>query len=85
MWMIVKAKTIYHEGDERSRTHPGHGYPSYTEEVSEVTTFTDYKKFVDTVEELTVARTKVKFSAYSVTPVNVSMKVVVTLSETQNR
>lgn len=24
---------IHHEGDERSRTHPGHGYPAYTETV----------------------------------------------------
>jgi hypothetical protein len=24
--------SVHHEGDERSRTHPGHGYPAYTEQ-----------------------------------------------------
>lgn len=32
-------RTIYIPGDERSRTHPGHGYPASSEEV------TDMKKF----------------------------------------
>lgn len=32
-WAIVEIKTIHHEGDERSRTHPGHGYPAYDESV----------------------------------------------------
>ena len=32
---MVIARTIDHEGDERSRTHPGHGYPAYTETVHE--------------------------------------------------
>lgn len=30
-WVIVKDGAVHHEGDERSRTHPGHGYPEYTE------------------------------------------------------
>ena len=29
--IIVKTESIHHEGDERSRTNPGHGYPAYTE------------------------------------------------------
>ena len=29
--LVFQEQNIYHEGDERSRTHPGHGYPSYTE------------------------------------------------------
>ena len=28
---MVIARTIDHEGDERSRIHRGHGYPAYTE------------------------------------------------------
>jgi hypothetical protein len=31
---IIEFGTIYHEGDERSRTNPGHGYPAYTETTS---------------------------------------------------
>lgn len=28
---IIEFGSVYHEGDERSRTNPGHGYPAYTE------------------------------------------------------
>lgn len=31
--MIYYEKRIHHEGDERSRTNPGHGYPAHTEVV----------------------------------------------------
>lgn len=26
-YAVIKKETIYTPGDERSRTHPGHGYP----------------------------------------------------------
>ena len=29
-WAIIKIQTTYHEGDERSRTNPGHGYPAHS-------------------------------------------------------
>ena len=32
--IIFDNKQIHHEGDERSRTNPGHGYPAYTENVN---------------------------------------------------
>lgn len=32
--LIYKTQSVYHEGDERSRTHPGHGYPAYTEQIN---------------------------------------------------
>jgi len=37
-------ESVHHEGDERSRTHPGHGYPAYT------STHTEVKKFKDEEE-----------------------------------
>ena len=36
---IIETDFIYHEGDERSRTHPGHGYPAYTETVTNLREF----------------------------------------------
>jgi hypothetical protein len=39
--LVFKTQTIYHEGDERSRTNPGHGYPAY----SETTTSIEYIPF----------------------------------------
>lgn len=32
----VKTTNIHHEGDERSRTNPGHGYPAWTEQIVSV-------------------------------------------------
>lgn len=32
--IVYKTRSIYHEGDERSRTNPGHGYPAHTEIVN---------------------------------------------------
>jgi hypothetical protein len=32
--IIYKTIHIYHEGDERSRTNPGHGYPAYDEQIA---------------------------------------------------
>lgn len=34
--LVYDDRTIHHEGDERSRTHPGHGYPAYDEVISSV-------------------------------------------------
>ena len=42
-----RVQHIFHEGDERSRAIPGHGYPAYTEEIKSI----DYMVFV-TKEDL---------------------------------
>lgn len=31
--LVYATTSVHHEGDERSRTNPGHGYPAYTETV----------------------------------------------------
>ena len=31
--VVFSVKHINHEGDERSRSHPGHGYSAYTEDI----------------------------------------------------
>ena len=41
--LVFKTTSIYHEGDERSRTCPGHGYPEYTETIHTI----DYFPFTD--------------------------------------
>lgn len=66
LWLIVTSDTIHHEGDERSRTHPGHGYPAYSEEVDRIQRFTDYKEFLYKVEQLLL--NKKKYSAYEAKP-----------------
>jgi len=31
--LMFNTSSVYHEGDERSRQCPGHGYPAYTETI----------------------------------------------------
>lgn len=38
---VVVERKYYVEGDERSRTNPGHGYPAHTD------TFQEFKEFSD--------------------------------------
>lgn len=40
-WAIITTSSIYIEGDERSRTHPGHGYPAHTETTIQYQAFTN--------------------------------------------
>ena len=34
--MVFDTTCIHHEGDERSRTCPGHGYPAHTETIDTI-------------------------------------------------
>jgi len=45
-WVIVKNQSVHFEGDERSRTAPGHGYPAHTNQYAVVyQVFTDEESF----------------------------------------
>lgn len=46
---VIYSETIYHEGDG-SRTHPGHGYPAYTEEKQVIRTFESETEFLAWVQ-----------------------------------
>lgn len=49
-YAVIIERRIQHEGDERSRTHPGHGYPAHTETVKEFKEFkneTDFREWVE--------------------------------------
>lgn len=70
VWLIVKSRNIYHEGDERSRTHPGHGYSAYTETVEDTTRFINYDAFFNEVDEL--MKRGDKFLAYEAVQLTVT-------------
>lgn len=44
--LVFESHSIHHEGDERSRTCPGHGYPAYTETIKTI----DYIVFANEQE-----------------------------------
>lgn len=71
--IIYKHQRIHHEGDERSRTNPGHGYPAYDEDVqiNEHYVTTDKQEWEDKIVELTEKQRSSpywteKFSAFEV-------------------
>lgn len=46
-WAIVSIKSTHIPGDERSRTHPGHGYPEHTETSILYDVFTSENEMTD--------------------------------------
>ena len=60
-YAAIITDTLYHEGDERSRTHPGHGYPAYSESVEKFRKFKDYADMQEYVEEQTSNYSKDKY------------------------
>lgn len=42
--LVFKTHSIRHEGDERSLTNPGHGYPAYTETIHAVSASVSFKE-----------------------------------------
>lgn len=58
--LVYKTSSTYVEGDERSRTHPGHGYPAHTEtnESFEHFVTTDRGDWERYIAELVLAREK---------------------------
>jgi hypothetical protein len=57
---LVKTST-YVEGDERSRTHPGHGYPAHTVEGLEIVKFRDQAEMEAWIQKETTSYSKRSF------------------------
>jgi hypothetical protein len=78
-YFIIEGAQVYHEGDERSRTHPGHGYPAYSESVVKIRAFDDMREWESVLKEL--ATEGKKFKAFTAVPAKVTteLKVEVTI------
>ena len=50
-WVIVKNQSVTIPGDERSRTHPGHGYPEHTEHYLSMTVYETKKVMLAEMEK----------------------------------
>ena len=73
---IIEFSSIYIEGDERSRTCPGHGYPARNEPVSKYIAFTDQEEWANEVGRRTKRDDK-NFVALRVKMAVVDMQVTV--------
>lgn len=75
-FMLVTKRTIHIPGDERSRTHPGHGYPESTEKV-------DHIEFYDTEVAITQAIDRlghfVEYRVFSVQELKVKRETKISL------
>lgn len=78
-YAIIKdsSHTIHHEGDERSRTNPGHGYPAYDERIESISfeAFTNKTQWEDRIRQLTIKNEV--FKAIEAKPVSVETEVIV--------
>ena len=64
MTYLLITKKMYHiQGDERSETHPGHGYPAHTDSFDEVRIITDENELKTKIKRLTESKTP--FSVFS--------------------
>ena len=73
MVLVPNTRVIQHEGDERSRKYPGHGYPAYTETIHSMDVYA-----LPTQEDLLVlagALGEENFTAVECTPVKFRRKV----------
>lgn len=78
---VVVETSIRHEGDERSRTHPGHGYGEHITTHQEFKTFKDeaeFRAWIDREERKTYG--KCSYQAIVYKPARVSTVVNVDVS-----
>jgi len=75
---IVTQDSVHIPGDERSRTHPGHGYPAETRYFSVYEAFTDRELWESRIRNLT--RSQERFHAMEVKPAKVETKISVKVS-----
>lgn len=78
-YAIVTVDSTHVPGDERSRTHPGHGYPEHTVYHPSLQVFTDEAAWKAEIERLAKPASGIvrPFRAFVLTPVSVETAVVV--------
>jgi hypothetical protein len=79
-YAVIYKDTISHEGDQRSRDFPGHGYPAWTETIEKIQTFPTRDKLVDWIEENSTGYNRKSFTAIEYNELKVTTKTEVTLA-----
>jgi hypothetical protein len=75
-YAIIESDSVYIEGDERSRTNPGHGYPGYTNYYTTYIVF--YNK--ETWEAYIKTNDRKKFVAVCTYPAEIKTEVKVSVN-----
>jgi hypothetical protein len=79
-WAIVEIASVHIEGDERSRTNPGHGYPARTENYLNYEVYLTREKWVGAIQERETSKYgKRAYRALEVKPVTPTISVSVSI------
>ena len=74
-WVILTDNSHYTPADERSKTHPGHGYPASTSYYMDHEVFTSRDDWESVIKSMT--KNNKKFVAYAVTPAKITTEISV--------
>jgi hypothetical protein len=77
LYAVIYKDTIHHEGDQRSRDCPGHGYPAYSETIEKIQTFKDEAALKEWILNNTTRYNSKAFTAIKYQELKVSTEVVV--------
>jgi hypothetical protein len=72
---IIEQRSISIPGDERSRTHPGHGYPASTEQVWDYIVFPDRASWEAEIKSREAKVFKTEYVAIAATPAVITSTV----------
>ena len=75
IYIIITYGTFYVDGDERSRTNPGHGYPAHTVDTQSVTEYTDEDKWVQAIQYYTKIQKKFKAGTFYPAKITTEIKI----------
>jgi hypothetical protein len=85
-WAILTFEQRYIPGDERSKTHPGHGYPGGTENYCSCRAFlneADWKAEIETLMKSTYSSKN--FQAMYVVPAKITTNISVNVDTSKHR
>lgn len=81
-YLVLYQDSYYVEGDERSRTNPGHGYPAHTVQYDTYERFKTFEAFTAWVEANSQKiYYKKAFEAFKLVPISVTTKIQVEVKE----
>ena len=78
-YAVLYKQTIHHAGDERSRTNPGHGYPTYNEDVDCVKVFQDEAGLKEWIEKNDSGYSRKPYTAIKFQELTVRTETVISL------
>jgi hypothetical protein len=76
---ILRPRSTYVPGDERSQTNPGHGYPASTEQSWDIEVFSNQAEWEREINKLSTSAYKADFKAVKIIPANIKTEVKVSI------